>query len=78
MRYKKLSIIGLGTIVVSFPVLALIWRSSASYLSLIPVFLAGAGMAGLFTTQFVTLLAPSREGMLEQQLRRITLPSSLD
>lgn len=55
-----MSIIELGTIVVSFPVLALIWRSSASYISLIPVFLAGAGMAGLFTAQFVALLAPSQ------------------
>ncbi|KAJ6138298.1 Major facilitator superfamily domain general substrate transporter [Penicillium samsonianum] len=62
MRYKKLSIVGLGTIVASFAVLALIWRSSASYLSLIPVFFAGTGMAGLFTTQFVALSARSRGG----------------
>ncbi|KAJ6187600.1 Major facilitator superfamily domain general substrate transporter [Penicillium mononematosum] len=62
MRYKKLSIVGLGTIVASFAVLALIWRSSASYLSLIPVFLVGTGMAGLFTTQFVALSARSRGG----------------
>lgn len=62
MRYKKLSIVGLGTIVASFAVLALIWRSSASYLSLIPVFFVGTGMAGLFTTQFVALSARSRGG----------------
>ncbi|KGO47225.1 Major facilitator superfamily domain, general substrate transporter [Penicillium expansum] len=62
MRYKKLSIIGLGTIIASFAVLALIWRSSASYLSLIPVFLIGTGMAGLFTTQFIALSARSQGG----------------
>ncbi|CAG7935694.1 unnamed protein product [Penicillium nalgiovense] len=60
MRYKKLSIIGLGTIVASS--LALIWRSSASYLSLIPGFLAGTGMKGLFTIQFIALSARSRGG----------------
>lgn len=52
----------LETIVVSFKVLALIWRPSASYLNLIPVFLAGTGMAGLFTTHFIALSAPSRGG----------------
>jgi hypothetical protein len=43
MTYKKLSIIELGTIVASFAVLALSWRSSASYISLTLVFLAGTG-----------------------------------
>lgn len=49
MKYKKPSIIGLGITVISFAVL-LFWCSSSNYLSLIPVFLAGTGMAGLFTT----------------------------
>lgn len=58
MRYKKLSIIRLS----SFTVFTLIWCSSAIYLSLIPVFLAGIGMEGLFMTEFVALSAPSRGG----------------
>lgn len=59
-RYKKLSLAGLGTIIVSFTVLAWIWCSSASYFGLIPVFFVGIGMAGLFTTQFVALSARSQ------------------
>lgn len=52
----------LETIVVSFEVLALIWRPCASYLNLITVFLAGTAMADLFTTHFIALSAPSRGG----------------
>lgn len=67
MGYKKLFIVGLGTIVTSLTVLTLIWRLSASYVSLIPVFLVGARMTGLvylqLSLQRSMLSARSRGGL---------------